>query len=83
MSVTVDLQLGPFWWFGAAPGEPLPDLSGYASPKRIGRRETGERPLRPNFGRVPASRFRRIGNLEGVLEALFGPLPIGAASIEN
>ncbi len=41
ISVTLDLQLGPFWWFGAAPGEPLPDLSSYASPKRIGRRETG------------------------------------------
>ncbi len=75
IAVTLDLRMGPFWWFGGAPGEPLPDLSAYASPKRIGRRMTGERPIRSNHGKVPAAAFRRLESLNAVLEALFGPLP--------
>lgn len=77
ISVTLDLKMGPFWWFGAAPGEPLPDLSAFASPKRIGRRVSGERPLRTNHSKVLAAAFRRIESLDEVLEALFGPLPTG------
>lgn len=77
ISVSLELDLGPFWWFGGEPGKPLPDLSAFASPKRIGRRENGERPLRLNHSKVPASRFRRVEALDGVLELLFGPLPNG------
>ena len=51
--VSLDLDLVPFWWFGGALGEPLPDLSVFASPNRIGRRETGERPLRVNHSKCP------------------------------
>jgi hypothetical protein len=79
--VTLDLDLGPFWWFGGAPGEPLPDLSGFASPKRIGRREGGDRPLRVNHSKVPARHFRRIDTMDAMLETLFGPLPNDAAPI--
>lgn len=75
ISVSLDLSLGPYWWFGGAPGEPLPDLTGFASPKRIGRRETGERPLRINHSKVPSAEFRRLDTLDEVLETLFGPLP--------
>lgn len=64
ISVSLTLDLGPFWWFGAVPGQPLPDLSSFASPKRIGRRESGERPLRTNHSKVPASRFRRVETLD-------------------
>ena len=32
ISVTLELDMGPFWWFGGEPGEPLPDLSDFASP---------------------------------------------------
>lgn len=77
ISVTLGLDLGPFWWFGGEPGEPLPDLSTFASPKRIGRRESGERPLRVNHSKVPASRFQRTELVSEVLEMLFGPLPSG------
>lgn len=77
ISVTLDLALGPFWWFGALPGEPLPDIAGLASPKRIGRRETGERPERINHIKVPGARFVHLGTLDAVLEQLFGVLPDG------
>jgi len=78
ISVTLDLEMGPYWWFGGAPGEPLPNLSEFGSPRRIGRRETGERPLRANHCKVPVAKFRRIDTLDGVLEALFGPLAASA-----
>jgi hypothetical protein len=77
--VTLDLELGPYWWFGGAPGEPLLDVSSFASPKRIGRRLGGDRPLRLNHSKVPSKEFRRIDSMEVMLEALFGPLPNGVA----
>lgn len=77
ISVSLELDLGPFWWFGAAPGEPLPDLSSFASPKRIGRRESGERPLRVNHSKVPASYFHRVDSIDEILELMFGSLPTG------
>ena len=77
--VTLDLVIGPFWWFGGEPGEPLPSLSGFASPKRIGRNKAGERPARANHGKVPTRYFRRVDGIDAILETLFGTLPIGAA----
>ena len=78
IAITLELELGPYWWFGGDPGLPLPDLAEFKSPKRIGRRETGERPLRANHSKVPASRFQRLNGLDDVLERLFGLLPHGA-----
>ncbi|WP_159993612.1 hypothetical protein [Roseomonas sp. 18066] len=75
ISVDLGLEARAYWWFGGGPGQPLPDLSGFSSPKRIGRRETGERPLRINHSKVPAGQFRRLGSMDEVLEVLFGPLP--------
>lgn len=77
--VSMALDLGPYWWFGAPPGEPLPDLTGFTSPRRMGRREGGDRPLRVNHSKVPAKHFRRIETMDAMLETLFGPLPAGAA----
>lgn len=81
ISVTLGLELGPFWWFGGEPGEPLPDLSDFASPKRIGRNKEGERPLRANHRKVPARYFLRIETIDAMLETLFGPLPTGQAPV--
>jgi hypothetical protein len=79
--VTLGLDIGPFWWFGGEPGEPLPDLSDFASPKRIGRNKEGERPLRANHRKVPARYFRRIDTINSMLEVLFGSLPTGQAPV--
>lgn len=76
--VTLDLEIGPFWWFGGEPGEPLPDLSSFASPRRMGRREGGDRPLRINHSKVPTKHFRKIATMDAMLETLFGQLPHGA-----
>ena len=74
IQVTQGLDLGPFWWFGGLPGEPLPSLEAFRNPSRIGRRADGDRPLRPGHRQLPASAFRRLNDLDVVLETLFGPV---------
>ncbi len=75
IAVTPDLDLGPFHWFGGEPGKPLPDISKFKKPKRIGRTAEGERPLRENHRLIPPAHFVRLASLEDVLAGLFGPLP--------
>lgn len=75
ISVTHDLDLRHYWWFGGSPGAPLPDMSEFGRPKRIGRRQEGVRPDRVNHRTAPAKRFERLDTLGDVLERLFGPLP--------
>ncbi len=79
--MTLNLEIGPYWWFGGEPGEPLPDLSGFASPKRIRRTKDGQRPPRPNHSKVLTRYFRQVNDLNGFLEMLFGPLPDGEAPV--
>ncbi len=69
------LDLGPFFWFGGRPGDPLPVLDAYASPMRATRKKGGERPPRKNHRLVPGEKFRRLEKIDQVLEALFGELP--------
>lgn len=65
------LNLGPFLWFGAAPGEPLPDLG-----KKVGRHtkgdSTGKKAARPNIREVPRSKFTRVANMTLLIARLFG-----------
>jgi hypothetical protein len=72
--VSDELNLGPFFWFGGAPLDPLPPLDGYAPPKRATHNKHGERPLRKNHRLIPRDQFRRLETFDEVLEALFGPL---------
>lgn len=67
----VTLKLGPFYWFGGAPGEPLPSLG-----DRVGRHTkgdaTGVKAFRPGIRLVPKGRFARLETIEQVAEKLFG-----------
>ncbi|MBB2162691.1 hypothetical protein HLH48_21520 [Gluconacetobacter sacchari] len=74
IAVTEQLELGPFWWFGGAPGAPLPPIAAYPVPRRQGRRTDGHRPPRSNYREVPAAAFRRLATIDAVVEALFGPI---------
>lgn len=62
-------------------GEALPDLSGFSSPKCIGKNKDGDRPLRANHRKVSAKHFTRIQGMDAMLEMLFEPLPIRAARV--
>jgi hypothetical protein len=67
------LALGPFLWFGGKPGEPLPDLSGFAVAKHAKGNAQGVKAERPNVRTVPKSRFTRVETMEELSERLFGP----------
>lgn len=66
------LRMGPFFFFGGAPGEPLPSLEGMRpahAPRRNAQRQL---PVRRNTVNVPRSRFRPVGSIEELATKLFG-----------
>jgi hypothetical protein len=62
--VAADLDMGPFFWFGAAPGMPLPTIDGYPNPLRATHNKQGVRPLRKNHRLIPREIFRQLANLD-------------------
>ncbi len=78
IQVDNNLQLVGFWWFGGRPTERLPSLGDRIS-KRIARTREGVRPNREGQRIVNGSRFSLIGGLDGLLDTLFGPLPVASA----
>lgn len=66
------LELGPFLWFGGAPGEPLPGLG-----DRVGRHtkgnKDGEKLPRPDQRIVRESAFEIVSGIDELVERLFGP----------
>jgi hypothetical protein len=72
--VSDDLDMGPFFWFGGAPGEPLPPIAHYSSPLRATHNKNGVRPPRQNHRLVPSREFQGLETLDAVLEMLFGVL---------
>lgn len=72
--VSATLDMGPFYWFGGIPGEPLPPIARYPNPRRATHNKDGVRPLRQNHRTVPGVEFRALATLHEVLDALFGDL---------
>ena len=66
------LNLGPFYWFVAAPNEPLPDLSGFAIAKHTKGNAQGVKHLRPNLRVVPLSAFEPVRSIPELAVKLFG-----------
>ena len=66
------LELGPFAFFGGAPGRPLPDLTGMKIGKHTKGNAKGIKAERPNIRQVPLSKFERLGTVEQVVTKLFG-----------
>jgi hypothetical protein len=75
----VTLRIGPFLWFGASPGEPLPSPG-----VRIGRHTKGNaqgcKAERPGIRLLPRSKFERLDTIDLLAERLFG-LPQGTSAI--
>jgi hypothetical protein len=74
ISVTEKLDLGPFFWFGGAAGERLPDVRGFSIPLRATHNKLGVRPPRPNHRLLPKNSFKRLDSLDAVLVELFGSI---------
>ena len=66
------LDLGPFLWFGATPGKPLPDLSGCKTAKHTKGNATGLKTQRPNLKVVPYSAFEQVPSIPQLVVKLFG-----------
>ena len=66
------LDLGPFLFFGAPPGQQLPDLAGMKIGKHTKANAQGVKAERPNIRTVPLSKFERIDTVELLVTRLFG-----------
>ena len=66
-----DWNLGPFLYFGAEPGRPMPPLGEKVARHTKGD-ATGEKKQRPNMREVSKGRFRQLDTVQQLWEALFG-----------
>lgn len=77
------LELRRYLWFGGLPGEPLPELSGYAVAKHTKANAQGIKTARPNLRVVPRGKFETVHNLGDLVERLFGKPITWPISIET
>lgn len=66
------IDLGPFYWFGAAPGEPLPSLADKRLARHTKGNAQGEKSERPNIHVLNKGDFERLETIDDVLGRLFG-----------
>ena len=64
------LELGPFWWFGAPPKQPLPALGDQIARQPRGD-STGKKAERPLLRVVRKSKFRQLQTMDDVVRELF------------
>lgn len=67
-----DLELKPFWWYGAEPGIPLPSLEGF----RVGKQPRGAKRERSSIRQIPRSKFTRLETVAEVVQKLFGDVEV-------
>lgn len=67
------LDLGPYLFFGEAPGEPLPDLSPFAVAKHAKPNAQGVKTPRPEIRVIPKGQFAKYAGIAELYEVLFGP----------
>jgi hypothetical protein len=66
------MKLGPFLFFGAEPGLPLPPLDAFKTAKHTKGNKDGVKKERPNLRVVGMSQFREIADIPALYVALFG-----------
>lgn len=66
------LELGPFLFFGATPGTPLPSISDFRIAKHTKGNAKGEKTLRVNIRVVPRGKFAVIPTIRELYSQLFG-----------
>jgi hypothetical protein len=65
------LEPKSFHWFGAGPGEPVPDLEKYPLARHARANSLGIKAKRSQFRRVPKSKFKKLDSMDEVIERLF------------
>lgn len=66
------MNLGPFHFFGAEPGLPLPPLENFKTAKHTKGDKDGLKKERPKLRVVRMSQFRKIADIPALYVALFG-----------
>lgn len=66
------LELGPFYYFGGKPGEPLPSLEGLKTARHTKGDQDGHKAERPNLKVVPKGKFSALKSVREVYQVLFG-----------
>jgi hypothetical protein len=65
------LLLGPFFWFGGAPGEKIPAL-GERPATHTKHNAQGIKSVRPGHRVIPKSSFTKLDTMAEVVQRLFG-----------
>lgn len=65
------MDLGPFRWFGAAPGAPIPDM-GDRTGRHTKGNQSGHKAERPNIRRLRKGLFTELASMDAVAQTLFG-----------
>ena len=66
------LDLGPFLFFGAQPGEPLPSLEGTKTARHTKGDQDGYKAERPNIREINKGQFAKIESITSLYATLFG-----------
>lgn len=66
------VALGPFLWFGSAPGLPIPDLGRFKVAKHTRANAQGVKQERPNQRSIPRSAFEHVPDYDALVVKLFG-----------
>lgn len=72
------MDLGPFLFFGAEPGLPLPPLDAFKVAKHTKGDKDGVKKERPNLRIVQKSQFRAIADISTLYRALFGTVVLNS-----
>ena len=74
-----DLTFACFRWYGAAPGEPLPDLTRFKRVMKAGLNAKGIKRQKKRVWNVPKSKFGVVPDMAGLVGKLFGGADAGSA----
>lgn len=66
------LELGPFLFYGDAPGRPLPVLNDARVGRHTKGNKSGYKAERPNIRIINKGQFKRLDTVEDIYSALFG-----------
>jgi hypothetical protein len=66
------LDLGPYYFFGGKPGEPLPSLENSKTARHTKGNQDGHKAERPNIKVLNKGDFTRYGSVAEIYTALFG-----------
>lgn len=77
----VTISLGPFLWFGGAPGESFPDITGFRVAKHTRANSQGIKQERPNQRSISRAQFERLDDFDALVTKLFGEFKNALADV--